>query len=68
MKKLDGKDLKQELIKSWGVVDLKENYELKLHVAKRKNTTGATKAAPSVLADPPSLETSTKSLSYQKLQ
>jgi len=48
MKNLDGKDLMQELIKSWGVVDRKEKYEFRLRVAKRKDTAGATKAAPSV--------------------
>ena len=37
MKNLDGKDLMQELIKSWGVVDRKEKYEFRLRVAKRKN-------------------------------
>ena len=48
MKNLDGRDLMQELIKSWGVVDRKEKYEFRLRVAKRKDAIGAAKATATV--------------------
>jgi len=49
MKNIDGRDLMQELIKSWGTVDRKDKYEFRLRVAKRKDAAGLPEAPKSAV-------------------
>lgn len=52
MEKLDGRDLMQELIKSWTMIDRKDKYEFRLRVSKRKDATQAAVTTQNVATTP----------------